>query len=81
MRPSTFGALSILLGIILLQAVSFAEKSGQCPYYKMNEVVRCGPFNTTACKIDEDCEGLQKCCRELCTFKCQNPVEVKDSRK
>ncbi|XP_073485099.1 WAP four-disulfide core domain protein 12-like [Aquarana catesbeiana] len=80
MRPSMFGALSILLGIILLQAASFAEESGQCPYYKKNELVKCGSFDKIACETDEDCGGQQKCCRELCTFKCKDPVEVKDSR-
>ncbi|XP_040203352.1 WAP four-disulfide core domain protein 12-like [Rana temporaria] len=74
MRPSTVGFLSVLLGIILLQAASSAETIGQCPYYKMNELVRCDSYDTTACKTDDNCGGLQKCCREICTFKCKYPV-------
>ncbi|XP_040203976.1 omwaprin-a-like [Rana temporaria] len=79
MRPSTVGFLSVLLGIILLQAASSAEKSGQCPYNKMNALVFCGTFDKTACNTDENCEGQQKCCRELCKYKCQEPVVFKDS--
>ncbi|XP_040203981.1 auswaprin-a-like [Rana temporaria] len=79
MRPSTVGALSVLLGIILLQAVSSAEKSGLCPYVGVPNTImlfRCLSVNDTVCKNDEDCEGQQKCCSESCVNRCRDPVFV-----
>ncbi|XP_040203979.1 whey acidic protein-like isoform X2 [Rana temporaria] len=80
MRPSTFGALSVLLGIILLQAESSAEKSGQCPHVGAPNSVKlfkCPSLDKTTCKEDEHCGGRQKCCSELCVNKCRDPVVVK----
>ncbi|XP_077341360.1 uncharacterized protein LOC143986826 [Lithobates pipiens] len=70
MRPSTVGALFVLLGIILLQVTS-AEKIGSCPHV----YVRCSSVNNT-CKIDEDCLRDQKCC-EICGYNCEDPVAEK----
>ncbi|XP_073480890.1 antileukoproteinase-like [Aquarana catesbeiana] len=80
MRPSTFGALSVFLGIILLQELSSAEKSGQCPHVGPPNTVmyyKCLSVNTAACKEDEDCKGRKKCCSERCINKCRDPVGVK----
>ncbi|XP_040203970.1 WAP four-disulfide core domain protein 8-like isoform X1 [Rana temporaria] len=56
------------------------KKKGQCPYFKDNELVRCGFVKKTICDIDEDCGGLQKCCRELCTNQCRDPVAEKSGQ-
>ncbi|PIO23456.1 hypothetical protein AB205_0086410 [Aquarana catesbeiana] len=69
MRPSTVGALFILLGIILLQAAS-ADKKGQCKFYET--FAPCQSI-TRKCHGDAFCPGKQKCCNVHCTMKCDDP--------
>ncbi|XP_040204012.1 waprin-Phi3-like [Rana temporaria] len=68
--------LSLIIGTVLFQAVTTAEKSGLCPLFGLPGAImmfKCPSVNTNACVNDVDCEGSKKCCSEYCVNKCRDP--------
>ncbi|XP_068135927.1 uncharacterized protein [Hyperolius riggenbachi] len=68
MRTSAAVAFCLLLGLVLLQAVS-ADKPGTCPPLTM----ACTVKTTNNCTKDIDCPENQKCCNR-CGMKCTPPI-------
>ncbi|KAM9315864.1 omwaprin-a-like [Gastrophryne carolinensis] len=80
MRTSTAVAITaLLLGMVLLQAVTAVVKSGNCPPFMPAGAhirMKCIDIDITECERDEMCLDKKKCCPEFCKNHCRDPVDT-----